>query len=125
MRIPWALSFRQRFPPRGCSEMTAYSVQRAGHESETHRFCADLRQCGIHHTHGQAEHCDFARGIPQAVPFKTSNGRKQDCDHTEDQSMGITQSRLTKEVSQETTGDKGQDGYCRGQRGLKIALSAL
>ena len=64
MGIPWALCFRQGYPPGGGSEMAAYSVQRARHEGETHRFCADLGQCGIHHPHGQAEYRDFGVGIP-------------------------------------------------------------
>jgi hypothetical protein len=79
--------------------MAAYSVQRARHEGETHRFCAELGQCGVHHTHGQAEHRDFDIGIPQAMQFKTSNGRKQDCNRAEDQAMGMTRSGLTKESS--------------------------
>ena len=55
MGIPWALCVRHRFPPRGCGKMASYSAQRASHERETHRFCADLRQRGVDHTHGQAE----------------------------------------------------------------------
>jgi hypothetical protein len=49
MGIPWAVFLWQRLPPCGCSEMAAHSVQRARDERETHRFCSDLRQCGIHH----------------------------------------------------------------------------
>jgi hypothetical protein len=103
--------------------MAAYSVQRASHERETYRFCANFRQSRIHHAHGQAEHRDLGRGIPQAMPFKTSNGRKQARNHTEHQAMGITQSRLTEEVSQETTSDEAQNGYCGRQGGMEIVLS--
>jgi hypothetical protein len=76
--------------------MAAYSVQRARHEGGTHRFCTDLGQCGVHYTHGHTEHRDFDIGIPQAMQFKTSNGRKQDCNRAEDQAMGMTRSGLTK-----------------------------
>ena len=103
--------------------MATHSVQRAGYEGQTHRFDADLGQCGIHHAHGQAEERTFGNGIPRTVPLKSSNGRKQACNHAEDQAMGITRSRLTEQVSQEATSDEGQDGRCGRQGSLKIVLS--
>src|SRR5271169_5953732 len=123
MGILWALSIRKRLPPRGCSEMAAYSVQRARDEGETHRLRADLCQSRIHHAHGKAEHCDFGGGIPQTMQFKTGNGRKQACNHKEDQAVGITQFGLTKEVPKETTRDEKQNGYSGGQGGIEILLS--
>jgi hypothetical protein len=63
--------------------------------------------------------------IFRSMLFKTSNGRKQACNHTEDQSMGIAQSGLTKEGSQETTSDEEHDGYCGRQGGMEITLSTL
>src|ERR1700733_2686310 len=125
MGILWALSIRKRLPPRSCSEMAAYSVQRARHERETHRFPSDLRQNRIHHVHAHSEHRDFGKDIPSALPFKNSNGCKQACNHKKNQAAGVTQSGLTKEGSQKSTGDEKQDGYCGGQGSVEIRLSTL
>jgi hypothetical protein len=103
--------------------MIAYSVQRSSHERQAHRFDADLRQCGIQHAHGQAERRNFGSGIPRAMPFKTSDGRKHACDYAEDQAMGIAQSRLTEQVTPETASNEGQDRYSARQGGMKIVLS--
>src|SRR5579864_160440 len=104
--------------------MATYSAQHASHERETHRLSAYLRKCRIHHAHGQAEHRDLGGDVSRSVPFKTSNGREQDCNRTEYQTMGITRLGLTEEVSEETAGDEGQDGYRGRQGGTEIVLSA-
>src|SRR5438132_6287092 len=102
--------------------MATYSAQHARHECETHRLCAYLRKCRIHHAHGQAEHRDLGGDVSRCMPFKTSNGREQDCNDAEYQAMGITRFGLTEEVSEETTGDEGQDGYRGRQGGAEIVL---
>jgi hypothetical protein len=58
----------------------------------------------------------------QVTTEETSNGRKQARNHPGDEAMRITQSRLTKEVSQEATSDEGQDGYCGWKCGMEIVL---
>jgi hypothetical protein len=106
MGICWVLWFWKSSSAHGCSEMAAYSVQRASHKSGTHRLRADLGQSRIRHSHGHAEHRDLDSGIRKAMPFETSNNRNQASDGKEDQAVGITQFGLTKEVCRETTGDK-------------------
>jgi hypothetical protein len=86
--------------------MAAYSAQRASHERKSNRFSAHSRQRGVHHTHGHAEYRDFGTAIPQAMQMYASHGRKHAGNHAEHQTMGMTQSRLTKEGSQETAGDE-------------------